>query len=167
VPYVIQSGVKVLGYLPGYLNEEGYDNGTRFALITTFVKGTPALVIAAVLIAVIAILVWRKTSLSSPWVGQVVMIGATLLIVSPRYPWYALLLVPMIAMSGRWEWLAVPVALTLSVFEPYITVTRWADFVALLVIVVVSIVRAGPGWMPRLGRELRHPFRAPEPQLAS
>jgi alpha-1,2-mannosyltransferase len=165
VPYVAQSGIKVLGYLPGYLNEEGYDNGSRFALITTFVKGTPALVIAIVLIAVVAILVWRKTSLTSPWVGQVVMIGATLLIVSPRYPWYALLLVPMIAMSGRWEWLTIPVALTLSTFEPYIAVTRWADFVALLAIVAVSIVRAGPGWMSALRRELWHPFRAPQPEL--
>ena len=49
-----------------------------------------------------------KTDPADPWLGQLVMIGVTLLVVTPRYPWYALLLVPMIAMTGRWEWLAVP-----------------------------------------------------------
>jgi alpha-1,2-mannosyltransferase len=72
-----------------------------------------------------------------------VMIGAVLLIVTPRYPWYALLLVPMIAMTGRWEWFAVPLALTGRLLVPMAAPTRITVAVAVLVIVVMSIRRAG------------------------
>jgi alpha-1,2-mannosyltransferase len=162
VPYVITSGIKVLGYLPGYLTEEGYDSGSGFALLTPILHGTAALVTAALLMVILAVLVWRKTNPESPWLGQTVMIGMTLLIVSPNYPWYGLLLVPMVAMTSRWEWLAVPLALTIRTLEPFIAVTRNTEYAALVIVVVVSIVRAGPGWIARVRSELRHPFRAPE-----
>ena len=115
VPYVLTTGIGVLGYLPGYLNEEGYDDGSRFVLLTAFLPGTVALPVAAVLLAALAVAVVIRTDAERPWLGQVVMIGTTLLLVSPRYPWYALLLIPFIVMSGRWEWMAVPLALGLHV----------------------------------------------------
>ena len=34
VPYVLVSGIDVLGYLPGYLSEEGYVSGSRFILVS-------------------------------------------------------------------------------------------------------------------------------------
>jgi len=160
VPYILTSGVKVLGYLPGYLSEEGYDDGTRFALLTVFVHGTAALVLAGILLLIVAILVWRRSDPANPWLGQVVMIGATLLIVSPRYPWYALLLVPMIAMSRRWEWLAIPLALTARTLDPHLAVTRTGELIAVVIIVVVSFHRAGPGAFGRLGGFFRHPLTA-------
>jgi hypothetical protein len=163
VPYVITSGPKVLGYLPGYLNEEGFDDGSRFALITWLVHGKAAIVVAAVLLVILAVLVWRKTNPATPWLGQVVMIGATLLIVSPRYPWYALLLVPMIAFTGRWEWMAVPLVLTTRALIPHVQVMRYAELIAVIVIVGVSIWRSGPGVTGRVADELRHPFRASTP----
>jgi len=163
VPYIISDGPKVLGYLPGYLSEEGYNDGSRFALITLFAPGGAATIIAAILLVATAVLVWRKTDPASPWLGQVAMIGITLLIVSPRYPWYALLLVPMIAMTGRWEWMLVPLALSARLLVPTVTTIRVAELVAILVIAGVSAWRAGPGWMRRVGVELRHPLRAPVP----
>jgi hypothetical protein len=163
VPYILASGPKVLGYLPGYLNEEGFDDGSRFALISVFVHGKAATVVAAILLVALAVLVWRKTNPSTPWLGQLVMIGATLLIVSPRYPWYALLLVPMIALSGRWEWMAVPLALTARALVPHLEVQRIAELIAVVVIVAVSLQRSGPGVLGRVRRELRHPFRASTP----
>ena len=42
------------------------------------------------------------------------MIGLTLLIVSPNYPWYALMLLPFIVLSGRWEYVAVILALDVT-----------------------------------------------------
>jgi hypothetical protein len=164
VPYLISDGPKVLGYLPGYLSEEGYDDGSRFALITLVAPGTAALVVAAILLLALAVLVWRKTDPASPWLGQLAMIGITLLIVSPRYPWYALLLVPMIAMTGRWEWMLVPLALSARLLVPTLTTIRVAELVAILVIAGVSAWRAGPGWTSRVGLELRHPFREPARQ---
>ncbi|MEO6116926.1 MAG: glycosyltransferase family 87 protein [Pseudolysinimonas sp.] len=144
VPYVATTGVAVLGYLPGYLNEEGYDDGSRFVLLTTLLPGPIALVVAGGMLAAIAVLVIVFSDPERPWVGQVVMIGATLIIASPRYPWYALLLLPFIAMSGRWEWLTVPFVLALHVVEPQNATFRWSLLAAIAVIAAVSILRARP-----------------------
>lgn len=158
VPYVAASGISVLGYLPGYLSEEGYTTGTRFILLSAVVPGAAATIISLLLLGVLAFLVWAKTDPEDPWLAQLVMIGGALLIVTPRYPWYALLLVPMIAMTGRWEWLLVPLALTERLLYPPVDVARITVAVAIIVIVVVSLRRAGPGAIRRAGRELRHPL---------
>jgi hypothetical protein len=141
VPYVLVSGVAVLGYLPGYLSEEGYDDGSRFVLLTTVLPGPAAIVVAAILLAAVAVLVVIFADPARPWLGQVVMIGATLLIVSPRYPWYALLLIPFVAMSGRWEWMLVPLALGVRAIETQAVVSRIALAIAILVIVAAALVR--------------------------
>lgn len=157
VPYVIASGIGVIGYLPGYLSEEGYSTGTRFILVSAIVPGIGATVISLALLALLAVIVWATANPDDPWLAQLVMIGGALLIVTPRYPWYALLLVPMIAMTGRWEWLAVPLALTERLLFPPVEWARVVVAVAVVVIVVVSLRRAGPGAVPALGRALRHP----------
>jgi hypothetical protein len=150
VPYVATTGIAVLGYLPGYLSEEGYNSGSRFTLLTLLVPKAAALAVAAVLLAVTAVLVWWKTDPERPWLGQVVMIGTTLLIVSPRYPWYALLLVPFIALSGRWEWSAVPLALTVRLLIPSHVVSQVAISTAIVVIVAMALWRTGPSGRARL-----------------
>ena len=156
VPYVLATGIGVLGYLPGYLTEEGYQDGSRFALISLFAPGSAAIWVAGVLLVIIGLLVFLKTNPDAPWVGQLVMIGSTLLILSPRYPWYALLLLPFIALSGRWEWLMVPLTLSLRLLEPSLAVTQTSMALAVIVIVAVSLRRAGPG---ATGRLLREPGR--------
>jgi hypothetical protein len=161
VPYVLADGIGVLGYLPGYLSEEGYESGTRFIMLSLVAPGTSALVLAAVLIALVGGLVWWKSNPADPWLGQVVMIGTVLLIVTPRYPWYALLLVPMIAMTGRWEWLAVPLALTERLLLPSVDWARLTVGVAIILIVVMSVRRIDPEvrrhWVRRV-------LRRPEPE---
>lgn len=142
VPYVLASGVAVLGYLPGYLSEEGYDDGSRLVLLTALLPGPAAIVVAAVLLAAVAVLVIVFTDPARPWLGQVVMIGAALVILSPRYPWYALLLIPFVAVSGRWEWMLVPLALTVRVVDTRTDASRLALLIAVVVIAAVSIVRA-------------------------
>lgn len=142
VPYILASGIAVLGYLPGYLTEEGYVSGERFVLVSLVAPGAAALIVSGVLLAVLAALTWWKSNPDDPWLAQLVMIGGTLLIVSPRYPWYALLLVPMIAMTGRWEWMAVPLALTERLLLPDLSVARVSVAVAILFIVMVSLRRS-------------------------
>ena len=154
IPYLITTGIAVLGYLPGYLSEEGYNDGSRFILLTLFVPASASLAVAAVLLLVIAVLVWWKTNPDAPWLGQLVMIGSTLLIASPRYPWYALLLVPFIALSGRWEWFAVPLALTTRMLIPHQDVYQVAIAIAIVVIVAMALYRVGPDGRARL----RHPL---------
>jgi alpha-1,2-mannosyltransferase len=143
VPYVIADGIQVLGYLPGYLTEEGYETGSRFIMLSLVAPGAASTVLAAVLIAAVGLLVWWRSDPADPWMGQLVMIGTVMLIVTPRYPWYALLLIPMIAMTGRWEWLAVPLALTERLLIPSVDLARVSVAVAVLFIVVMSIRRAG------------------------
>ncbi len=166
VPYILASGIDVLGYLPGYLSEEGYTSGTRFIMISLVAPGAAALVVAAILILITAALTWWKSNPDDPWLAQTVMIGVTLLIVTPRYPWYALMLVPMIAMTGRWEWLAVPLALTERLLIPSVDLARLTVTLAIVLIVVMTLHRAGPGALSRLGKQLRHPFGGPKsPEL--
>ena len=150
VPYVLATGIGVLGYLPGYLTEEGYQDGSRFALVSLVAPGASAVIVAGIILAIVAVLVIIKTDQTQPWVGQLVMIGATLLVLSPRYPWYALLLLPFVALSGRWEWLLVPMALTLRLLLPNPQLTQVSIAVAVMVIVAVSLRRAGPGALKQM-----------------
>ena len=46
----------MLGYLPGYLREEGYGGGTRFALLTWLIPDAWALPLAALTLAAVAVL---------------------------------------------------------------------------------------------------------------
>ena len=166
IPYILTTGIAVLGYLPGYLSEEGYSTGSRFIMLSLIAPGPAATVLAAVLIVVTGVLVWWKTPADNLWLGQVMMIGVTLLVVTPRYPWYALMLVPFVAMSGRWEWMAVPFALTERLLIGDVALARVTVAAAIVLIVVVSARRAGPGAPGRLWRWLRHPFHsnaAPSP----
>ena len=137
LPHIALSGGRVLGYLPGYLNEEGYDDGTRSALVSIVAPGSAATPVAALLLLAVAVVVLLRTDPADPWVGQVVVIGAALLLTSPRYSWYALLLVPFVAMSGRWEWFALPLVLIEKQFGTPLGLFR-AELAAVLVLVVVA-----------------------------
>ncbi|SMQ75330.1 glycosyltransferase family 87 protein [Agreia sp. VKM Ac-1783] len=157
VPYVLTSGIKVLGYLPGYLSEEGYEDGTSFALLSTVLPGKSAVIVAAILIAVITGLTWWRASPTSPWLPQLVLIGSILIIVSPRYPWYALLLIPFIVLSQHWEWFAVALALTVRLFVPTVDVMRGGLALATLIVVVAwfyrqHLARGGGLHLPGRGR---------------
>ncbi|MFI8074031.1 glycosyltransferase 87 family protein [Streptomyces sp. NPDC086033] len=112
LPYLIVSGAGVLGYLPGYLHEEGYESGhvRRFALLRLFLPDAAAGVTAAVLLALTALYVWWRGDPARPWHGALLLTGTAMLLFSPRYPWYSLLVIALVALDGRWEWLTVTLA---------------------------------------------------------
>lgn len=120
VPYLAVAGAGVLGFLPGYLKEEGYSQsgGTRFGLAQLVSAGAWPPVLSAVALAVVAVWVLRRTHPDNVWEQQTVMIGLTLLIVSPNYPWYALMLLPFVVLSRRWEYIAVVLALDFIYMVP-------------------------------------------------
>jgi Glycosyltransferase family 87 len=105
-PHVLAVGSKVIGFLPGYLQQEGYDSGTRFAIIGLFCSGKVAIAVAVLVLAVVALAVLRFADPDQPWRGAVVMTAAALAVTTPHYQWYALLLVMLVALDGRLEWLA-------------------------------------------------------------
>jgi hypothetical protein len=112
LPYVMASGSGVLGYLPGYLHEEGYESGSvrRFALLRLVLPDAAAGPVALLSIAAVAVHVLRRGDPLRPWSGALLVTGTALLLSSPSYYWYALLVVGLVALDGRWEWLAVPLA---------------------------------------------------------
>ena len=145
VPYLLASGWAVLGYLPEYLRSEGYDgqDSPRFTLLKLVLPVSWAVPAAVVLLLCVAFYVWRTTDGVQPWNGQVLMVGGTLLIVSPSYPWYALLLLPFVVLSGRYEFTAIAPVLALMYFtggEPYGQLAARLGLGAVVVLLVVATV---------------------------
>ncbi|MFE8993619.1 glycosyltransferase 87 family protein [Streptomyces collinus] len=148
LPYVIASGAGVLGYLPGYLHEEGYEPGhvRRFALLRLLLPDAAAGVTATVLLALVGLYVWWRGDPARPWRGALLLTGTALLLFSPSYPWYSLLVVALVAMDGRWEWLAVTLAgTTLYLADrllPGFPLQAWAYGTAAIVITTGACLRA-------------------------
>lgn len=118
LPYVLTAGPRVLGYLPDYVEDEGYDGTSRFRLLRLVVPDEWSLPVALVVSAGIALVAWRVTDPRQPWDTATWLTGAALLVVSPTFHWYALILVACVALSRRWEWLVLPVAVTAVYLAP-------------------------------------------------
>jgi hypothetical protein len=110
LPYVLASKGSVVGYLPGYLKEERYDGpggGNRYAVLRLVMPDSWAPYAAIALLGLVVLLVLRYGDGDRPWQGALLVSGSLLLLFTPGYSWYALLVVALVAMDGRWEWLGV------------------------------------------------------------
>ncbi|MBW4041932.1 MAG: DUF2029 domain-containing protein [Acidobacteria bacterium] len=141
LPHVLAVGSSVIGYLPGYLNEEGYDRGSRSALLSAVLPDAASTILAVLLLAVLAVVLLLRADPADPWAAQTVMIGSALVLLSPAYGWYSLLLVPFMAMSGRWEWFGVVITLSLIGLQSHRWELRGVLLVAVLVVVVAMVRR--------------------------
>lgn len=113
VPYALASKAPVIGYLPGYVKEEQYGattHGNRYAVLRWMLPDSWAPYAAILLLAVIVFCVLRYGDADRPWRGALVVSGSVMLLFTPGYSWYALLVVALVAMDGRWEWLGVALA---------------------------------------------------------
>ncbi len=155
LPY-LGAGRGVLGWLPGYLSEEGLADGAGFwlTLAIRFLTGPlPGLTLAYVVIAA-GILGWLALRLiarndrtaQETIAGITVLMIAGLFFLSPNYAWYFLALVPFLSFgAGSAAW-------TLTILAPllYRPVTlplnelAWksAVFVPFLAILALSAMRA-------------------------
>jgi hypothetical protein len=98
----------VVGFLPGYLTQEGFSDGSSRAAILSLLLPPEARQLVAVVLAVaLAALAIRRqpNAVTCCW-----LYGAALLIATPTYPWYGLPLIALAVLAGRIEWLAVPLA---------------------------------------------------------
>ncbi|MET8752488.1 glycosyltransferase family 87 protein [Streptomyces sp. NPDC004667] len=113
LPYVLWSRSSVFGYLGGYAEEEGYGDpgaGGRYALLRLVLPDAWAVpAVVAGMLAVVAYVWWRGDP-ERPWSGALLVTGTAFLLMTPGYSWYALLLVALVALDGRAEWLGVAVA---------------------------------------------------------
>jgi hypothetical protein len=167
LPHLFDVGGGVLGYLPGYLNEEGYRSGRRFALLSLVVPQAWAGPVAVAVLAAVALAVARTGDPARPWRGAVVMTGAALLVTTPAYPWYALLLVALVALDGQAVWLGLAAAGYLALYCRDLGIAgvpgqRLAYGGALLALAVVAAVRRRPfRWATWIARPARSSaFRA-------
>jgi len=156
LPHVLAVGSKVIGFLPGYLQQEGYDSGQRFAIIALFASGHLAIVIAVAILGVSGVAVLRFSDPDRPWRGAVVMTGVALAVTTPNYQWYAILLVMLVVLDGRPEWLAFAAGGYLAA-EPHLG--RWRIIphpqavgygLAALFVVLVWVVRLVIARYPRM-----------------
>jgi len=106
-PHVLAVGSKIIGFFPGYLHQEGYSTGGGFSVIGLFVHGKAATAVAVVILAAIAVAIYRFCDPDQPWRGGVLMTAAALAVCTPDFQWYAILLVMLVALDGRPEWLAI------------------------------------------------------------
>lgn len=141
LPATLVSGWSVLGYLPGYLDEQGYQNGSGFVLTSLLLPGRWSVALAVVLLLAIAAVQWRWTDPDEPWTAQLVGGGAMLLVVSSPYPWYGLVLVPFIALTRRWEWFAVPLLMTAHLLVPQVAPLTAVVLLSLLVVAGATVAR--------------------------
>ncbi len=85
-------GRRVLGYLPGYLEEEGISSGERFYL-APLAGGLPYAPLLVAAMAVLALRLWQRPAADGRTAGgRVLLLFVCLLVLAtPSYPWYALL----------------------------------------------------------------------------
>jgi len=146
LPHLVAVGSRVIGFLPGYLTQTGYTSGARFLLLSLALPGSWATLAAVAVLAVVGLAVLRTTDPDRPWRGAVVMTGAALAVTTPVLLWYSMLLVVLVAMDGRPEWLALAAARYLTPMHPLPNVTLWqagrVGYIgALLVVAAVSLLR--------------------------
>ncbi|WP_327280433.1 MULTISPECIES: glycosyltransferase 87 family protein [unclassified Streptomyces] len=149
LPYVLLSHGSVFGYLGGYVAEEGYEDpssGSRYALLRLVLPDDWALpVLLAAMAGVTGYVIWRGDP-RRPWSGALLVTGWAFALLTPGYSWYALLLVALVALDGRWEWLGIAVAgpavyVTGQVFGSREAVSATAYGLAVLLVLVVTVVR--------------------------
>ncbi|MCX4806908.1 DUF2029 domain-containing protein [Streptomyces sp. NBC_01214] len=113
LPYVLLSHGSVFGYLGGYVEEEGYDDasaGSRYSLLRLVLPDTWAFPVLLVIVAAVSLYVMWRGDPRRPWSGALLVTGWSFVLLTPGYSWYALLLIALVALDGRWEWLGIPLA---------------------------------------------------------
>ncbi len=147
LPHVLVAGTLVLGYIPGYLLEEGSSRSAVLQLLLPAAAVTP---VAALLLTGLGLWsLWWATDRSgardvaATAVPAAALVGGFLLVTTPAYPWYAVPLVVLAVLSHRLEWVTVAIGMQLGYAAFGLQWFSTASYaVALAVVVVVSLARA-------------------------
>jgi hypothetical protein len=156
LPHVAAVGLRVVGYLPGYLREEKYGEGGRYLLAGLL--GLPAgLTAALAAAAVVAVGGWVLRRGPEVPRGCAALFGGLLLAVTPVQPWYAVTLLAVATVAAAPAWSAVvlagyPYFFALLLDSPHqVLIGRVSYGVALGVVLVAGRLRAPPGEAPATG----------------
>lgn len=180
LPHVIAVGTKVIGYIPGYMREQGYAGGGGFMLLDAVLPNALAGAAAVLIIGATALAVLLRGDPHRPWRGTLVIAGVTMFATTPVFQWYAILLVALVALDGRWEWLALAVPVFISdIAQPLgldlVNALRCGYGFALIVVLTVTALRERRRRKPGASASLdpssaafdRSPSAEPSPSLTS
>ena len=112
VPHVLAVGGDVIGYLPGYLQEEQYGSGGRLLLLGQVLPHPADTAVGLLVVAAVSVWAWRRGDRERPERAAVVVVGVTFCVFTPSYGWYAGLLLALVALTGAVEWIPVVLAAT-------------------------------------------------------
>jgi hypothetical protein len=166
----IGAGSAVLGFLPGYLQEEGLQNGTGFFL-SNLLRAVPPLehmgpapYLALAAAALLALAVRSLFAAESRYLASAMTLAvAAIVLLSPHYPWYFAWIVPLICFTPRLSVLYLTLACPLLYFVPggpdpqgARMAFEWAIYGPFAVLVGFELwwrraVRAGTGWIKEVG----------------
>jgi hypothetical protein len=121
----IGAGTAVLGFLPGYLREEGLQSGTGFFLwnlarsVAPLEHVGPALYLALAAAALLLLAVHSLFTSEGRYLASAMTLAvAAMVLLSPHYPWYFAWIVPFICFTPRPSVLYLTVACPLLYFVP-------------------------------------------------
>ena len=134
LPHILAVGTGVIGYLPGYLHEEGYSSGRRLLLLGAVLPGPFDLVAAFVIMAGTALWCLRHTDPDDPYQNAALLLGVGFLVATPAFGWYAGLLLALAVLAGRLEWSLVAMAPMID----YLTGGGWSHWVDVAVYAVAA-----------------------------
>lgn len=141
VPHVAAVGSKVIGYLPGYLHEEGYSSGDHLLLLGAVFPHPLDTIIGVLVVGAAGVWALARTDPLAPEQTAVVVLGIALLVATPRYGWYAALLVALIVLSRRFEWLPVALAPSFAYADPGAIVDRTIYAIGAALTVLMFAIR--------------------------
>ena len=121
----IGAGRALLGFLPGYLQEEGLQSGAGLFL-WNLLRSVPllehaglALYLAMAAAALLALAVHSVLTAEGRYLASALTLAvATMVLVSPHYPWYFTWIVPLICFTPRPSALYLTLACPLLYFVP-------------------------------------------------
>lgn len=148
LPHLAAVGTDVVGYLPGYLDEEGYAGEQRFGVPRLFLAGDAGVLLAVLLGACLAASMWRRAAPRErpSATDALLLVGAAFVLVGPSQPWYGLMIVALVVLADRPEWLAVaaaayPVYQAGNLGIDNSEMQQWAYLPAALVVLVGAVLR--------------------------
>jgi alpha-1,6-mannosyltransferase len=121
----IGAGSAVLGFLPGYFEEEGLQSGAGFFLwnllksVPPLEHVGPSLYLALAAAALLALAVHSLFTAEGRYLASALTLAvAAMVLLSPHYPWYFAWIVPLICFTPRLSALYLTVACPLLYFVP-------------------------------------------------
>jgi hypothetical protein len=142
LPHILVAGSLVLGYLPGYLTEEGFSDGSkRYSGLAVFLPQSVCGPVGIGLMLILALVVLARATPERPELLALWLYGGSLLISTPEYPWYCLPLLALAALARRPEWLAVVIATQWAYIDVHSSHSVGIGYVVAAVVVIAVNVR--------------------------